>query len=236
MALTVAMALLCSLSFASGFSNKRPIQLRDEGTSQGDVSKLDCVGAGVSCSAASGVGTVTISGAAGAHKTFINFPVQSAKLSGDTAVRIDSGNSGATPYTQWRLLFQDGTNNTGSNVALWQGRMDDNWSGSSLTAKIDNVMISSDSTTTAGGSIKYGVSIWAITSGDAASMTTESYDTENAKTQQVSAVMSRDQTVSIPLSTIDSLAAGDWFIVKLRRDGSDSITGDSAVVSFAITE
>lgn len=163
-------------------------------------------------------------------KVFINLPVQSAKLSNDVGTRIDAGEY------YWKLLFTDGTNDANKNVGLWQGRMDDNWSGTPLTAKIDYVMISSDSTTTAGGAVTFGVSIMALTSGDAASIATESFDTENTKTQQVPLVMSRDETVVIPLTTVDSLAAGDWFIVKLRRNGADTITGDAAVISVAIME
>lgn len=171
------------------------------------------------------------------HKVFINFPIQSAKLSADGEARIDSGNAGSTPYTQWRVLFSDHPNNVVSrNCVLWQGRMDDRYQGGALTAKIDNVMPSSDSTSTANGKITYGVSLWVINSGDAVSLTNEDYATENTKTQAVSAVMSRDQTVSIPLTNTDSITAGSFFVVRLRRDGTDTITGDSSTVSFAITE
>ena len=176
------------------------------------------------------------------HKVFMNFPVQSAKLSGDNAVRIDAGlNGGTTPYTMWRLLFQSSDSTqftTGNNVCMWQGRMDDNWQGGSLTAKIDYCMISSDSDLPANGQIQYGVSIWAYTSGDATSLTTESYDTENTKQQQAPTTISADETISIPLTNIDSLAPGDWFIVKLRRIGNmaKAITGDAAVIGFTITE
>lgn len=193
----------------------------------------------VDSTAATGLKWGFASGGSGTgHKVFINLPISSAKLSQDGYARIDGGFvGGSTPYTMWRLLFDDNAENSaGKNIALWQGRMDDNWSGGSLTAKIGSAMLSSDSTSTVGGAVTYGVSIWALTSGDAASLTTESYDTENTKTQGVPTVMSRDQTVSIPLTNVDSLAAGDWFMVKLRRNGADSITGDSVVTSFAITE
>jgi len=179
-------------------------------------------------------------GATVGHKVFIQFPVQSAKLSSDGSVRIDAGvGVGTTPYTPWRLLFASRDSSTaGNNVALWQGRMDDNWQGGELTARIDNIMLSSDSTTGVGKDIQYGVSIWAITSGDAASLTTESYGTENTKQQRAPSVQSRDETVVIPLADTDSLTAGDWYIVKLRRVGAfaNSITGDSGVIGFSISE
>lgn len=57
---------LCQSSFASGLSNKKVLQLRDEGTSQGDVKAIDCVGGNIACTASSGVGTVTISDSGGA--------------------------------------------------------------------------------------------------------------------------------------------------------------------------
>ena len=60
--LVTGILCLCQISYASGLSNKKPLQLRDEGTSQGDVKAIDCVGSAVACTAASGVGTLTISG------------------------------------------------------------------------------------------------------------------------------------------------------------------------------
>src|SRR3990167_6261236 len=162
----------------------------------------------------------------------INFPIQSAKLSGDNSVRIDAGlNGGATPYIMWRVLYQDGTNDISKNIALWQGRMPDNYAGGALTANIDFAMLSTDTS-----DVTFGVSICAITSGDAVSVTTESFDAENTKTQGAPTTVSRDQTVSITLTNADGIAAGDWFMVKLRRDGSDAIAGDAGVIAFAISE
>lgn len=177
-------------------------------------------------------GTITWEADTGTAQIDLNFPVQSAKLSEDAGVRIDGGfNGGVTPYVIWRLLFEDGKNDLGKNIALWQGRMPDNYAGGALTANIDYVMISTDTS-----NVTFGVSIWAITSNDAVSVTTESFDTENTKTQGASTTVSRDQTVSIALTNADSIAAGDWFMVKLRRDGSDAIAGDAAVIAFSVTE
>ena len=185
------------------------------------------------CNSNSGAPTVL----GGGHKVFLDLPVQSASLSNDSTVRIDNSRGiGSTPYLMPRLLFADGINNPSSNIALYSRRLDDNWTGGALSLKINNLMISSDSTSTSDGKITYCASIWALTSGDAVTVTTESYDSENCKTQTVPSVMSRDETVSIPITNADSIAAGDWFFLKIRRDGSDSITGDSCVIALSLME
>ena len=46
-------------------SSRAPLILQDEGTTQGAISTLNCVGAGVVCSRAGAVGTATIAGGAG---------------------------------------------------------------------------------------------------------------------------------------------------------------------------
>lgn len=47
------------------FASPPGVTLRDEGTAQGRVRALDCVGTGVTCSVSAGVGTLTISGGGG---------------------------------------------------------------------------------------------------------------------------------------------------------------------------
>lgn len=176
---------------------------------------------------------------ASTNKFYLNLPVQSAKVSKDSACRIDAGfNGGTTPYTTWRLLFADSgtTGQRGNNCALWQFRMPPNYGGGALTLSIDNVMISSDSTSTANGTISYDVAFWNIVSGDTSNLTTENYGTENAKGQVVTSVMSRDGVVSIPI-TNGAPAANNWVVMRLRRNGAtDTITGDSAVIGVTIWE
>ena len=158
----------------------------------------------------------------------ISLPVQSAKISTDSSqARIDGG------LYFWRLLYSD--DRTDKNSAIWQGRIDDNWQGGPLTAKIDYYMTSSDSTSTANGSVTFVVQLMAYTSGDAVVITNPSFGSEVSKTQGVPTVLSRDETVTIPMTSLDGIAAGDTFFVRLKRDGADTITGDVAVVDFSVT-
>lgn len=159
----------------------------------------------------------------GSAKVELNYPVHSARLSTDS-VRIDGG------QTNWRLLFSD-QSNVPKNSAIWQGVMPFSYGGGALSAAIKFAVPSTDT-----ANVTFGVSIMAVTSGDNVSLDTESYDTENTKTQGTPATASLESAMIITLTNADSIAAGDWIKVRLRRDGADGLTGDVGVTGFTVYE
>jgi hypothetical protein len=58
--------------------NPYRLDLRDEGTSQGRISALNCTGAGVACSVSAGVGTVNVEGGGGGAPTGATYITQTA--------------------------------------------------------------------------------------------------------------------------------------------------------------
>ena len=161
-------------------------------------------------------------GGAGAVELNLVLPVHSAKVTSDS-VRIDAG------LNNWRLLFADDV--ADRNAATWQGFVEDDYAGGALTARIQFQTVSSVTS-----NVSFDVSVMAVSSGDNVNFTTESYGVANAKEQGVSTTISNDNTIVIALTNIDSMTGGDWFKIRLRRIGADALTGDVAVVGFAVYE
>ena len=66
-----------------------------------------------------------------------------------------------------------------------------------------------------------------------------SFDTTNNVTSAVAGTAGYPKNATVTLSNKDSIAAGDWFRIKLARkaaDGSDTATGFSYLFSVRIRE
>lgn len=62
----LALSLFATQALAdSDFHPSTSLDLRDEGASQGQVKRLDCVGTGIVCARSGVIGTVTVSGGGG---------------------------------------------------------------------------------------------------------------------------------------------------------------------------
>lgn len=98
------------------------------------------------------------------------------------------------------------------------------------------VVVSFKMASATSGGVAFGASIEAVTDGDALDLdAAESYDTENVATvASVPGTAGYIDQVSITLSTADSLAAGDYFRLKLARkvaNAADTATGDCEVLA-----
>lgn len=97
----------------SSLSSSTTLELRDEGVSQGNIKKIDCTGAGVTCSRTGVVGTVNVPGGGGSaynqiqeegtnltQRTILNFIGTSITCVDDGATKtnctISGGGSGLT--------------------------------------------------------------------------------------------------------------------------------------------
>lgn len=89
------------------------------------------------------------------------------------------------------------------------------------------------------GSVRFEGRVAAITPGDATDADAKALATTNSAGDTVPGTAGFIKEVSITLTNADSLAAGDWVIVTLRRDadgttGTDDATGDSEVISVSM--
>ena len=141
---------------------------------------------------------------------------------------------GATsfPVPYWNanrisLAYDDTT----QEFAYWQFRMPSNYSNSPIL-KIQYKMASATS-----GNVVVRGSVMAVSDGDAAAVDTDSFDTANSATKAVPGTADYLDEISITLTNNDSLAAGDYTIIRVDRDagnGSDTATGDMRIVNITL--
>lgn len=103
-----------------------------------------------------------------------------------------------------------------------------------LTAIVTYVMASATS-----GDVDMDVSLEAVSDGDATDLdTADSFDTVNSVDNTVvPATAGYIDQVSVTLTNADSIAAGDYFRLRVTRDAaSDTATGDMYVLSVELRD
>jgi len=163
-------------------------------------------------------------GGGGAPEIQITFNVENAKLPSTNPAVIDGGEN------NFRLLFDANTDESCS----WSNVLDDDYGAGALYADIFWSMVSATTDT-----VVWGVQVSAYTPGDAADINTDSYDTVNLDTTAVPGTAGYMKKTTITLTNDDSIAAGDFYRIKLYRDadsGSDGATGDAEIYYMIIRE
>ncbi|GIM89297.1 hypothetical protein [Paractinoplanes toevensis] len=90
---------------------------------------------------------------------------------------------------------------------------------------------------TSGGAV-WDVRVSAVTTGDSVDVDAKGFGSANTATGTAPATAGYLVDTSVTLTNADSLAAGDFVVVRLARaaaDGSDTATGDAECVGLAIT-
>ena len=151
---------------------------------------------------------------------FIHFPVQSAKVAhfGATAAKIEGG------YNRWYLQFDPDTD----WFADFQFIMPVPYvSTQTITIKL----LWTD--TVASNNVVWNAALMAMTSGDAALLETDSFDTANATTTAASGTIGRPVTTSITMTNKDSVAAGDICTLRISRDANNASDTNTGVAQIA---
>ncbi len=121
---------------------------------------------------------------------------------------------------------------TNEEWCCWQFRMPDDYA-SGLTAKVQYTMASATS-----GGVAWDVRISATSDGDTQDVDAQDFASANVGTATVPGTAGYLDEVSISLSNADSVAAGDFVVVRLARavaNGSDTATGDAEALMVALT-
>ncbi len=122
-----------------------------------------------------------------------------------------------------------------SESCYFSGKIPQGWTGTKTA--IVTFLMASDTNTA--HTVEFGVSVEAITGGDAVDLDAgDSFDTENVANTTIPGTAGYAKDLSITLTNNDSSAAGDYARFKLDRNtaGTDDATGDCYVLSVEIRD
>lgn len=142
-------------------------------------------------------------------------------------VRVKSSAVAPAPYF-YQLNFDDAQREQVS----WQFALPPNYAN----APILKVQYKMASATT--GAVVIDGRVAAVTPGDATDVDAKAFGSANTTTNTVPGTVGHLKEVSLTLTNDDSLAAGDFVVVYLARDGSsgsDTATGDMGIISVYLT-
>jgi len=171
---------------------------------------------------------------------YIQLPVGAAILPDGSAsnaapalTRVKSSDTASatnTPPYFLQLQFDATTDES----AMWQLQMP----GDYASGPVLDVLYKAASATT--GAFRFEGRLAAITSGDATDADAKAFATTNSAGDTVPGTAGHVGDFSITLTNADSVAAGDFVVVQLRRDangttGTDDATGDAEVISVRLS-
>jgi hypothetical protein len=145
---TAAILLLLSVVAATAdpFENGRPlgVVVQDEGALQGRAAKLNCTGAGITCSVASGVATLNASGGGGGGATYLTVTadVTNSTTTPANVTGLSFSMAASTRYDiECRISFTTTATSVGSLIT---------WTGPASPTLASGQYVSAISTTAAG--------------------------------------------------------------------------------------
>lgn len=160
----------------------------------------------------------TPSGGSGT-KTYAVFTPMTSQPPASNYATLDTRNSIAV------LDYDAGT----EEAAFWVGIMPEGASlGSGLKVRIHWLATSATS-----GDVKWGAAFEAMTT----DLDSDSFDTETTGTSTTSGTSGAETVTEITCTTIDSVAAGGMYRLKIARkaaDGADTMTGDAEIVAVEV--
>jgi hypothetical protein len=121
---------------------------------------------------------------------------------------------------------------TSEEWLVWQFRMPDDY-GSALVAKLQWLAASATS-----GAVVWDVRVSATTPADSTDVDAQDFASANTATTTVPGTAGYLAETSVTLTNADSLAAGDFVVLRVARaaaDGSDTATGDAELLAVALT-
>lgn len=154
-------------------------------------------------------------------------PDGSATNAAPAIQRVKSSASAPAPYFV-QLAFDAST----EEWCCFSFRMPADYS-SSPVLKVQYKMASATS-----GDVIWGGQIAAVTDGDATDVDAKAFATANTATVTVPGTAGHIDEASITMTNADSVAAGDFVVVRVYRDadaGGDTATGDAEFVGAALT-
>jgi len=217
-----------SVALAQGFP---PLGIQDEGgTISRPVTIIDCVGAGVACTFSVNKGILTIGGGGGTAALFVNLPVQSAKLTGESSTVTISGCDASTQGAQidagggdWKLLFDATTDESG----VWIFPMPNNYSSDPLLDIIFSMASGESNEVQFEGAIRCVTPTTDTEVIDQADWSSLFSNCAVGTPTTVSATAGESYLQTVTLND-DSCAADDWVAIFMSTDANDATNDDAS--------
>ena len=141
---------------------------------------------------------------------------------------MKSSGTAPAPY-----LLQLAFDASGEEWVSFQFRMPDDYASASI------VKIAFKMTSATSGAVKWGAQIAAVTPGDAVVINSaKAFATVNTATTTVPGTVGYVTESSITMSNDDSVAAGDFVVLRISRvaaDAADTATGDAELVQAGLS-
>jgi hypothetical protein len=129
-------------------------------------------------------------------------------------------------------LLQLAFDATAEEWCTWQFRMPADYASAPVA------VVQWKATTATSGGVVWDVRVAAVSSGDAVDVDAKGFGSANTATGTAPATAGYMVDTSVTLTNADSLAAGDFVVLRLARaaaNGADTATGDAELVELAIT-
>ena len=130
-----------------------------------------------------------------------------------------------TNFPEFGYAFADATND---EIMYSERLFIPNYGSGNVSALVDWRSRTGQTT----GAVVLGAALSVLTPGDAQSVATDAFATENTQTTTVSGTASALNRTTITISNLDSLAANDSLVLRIARkqsNGSDTMTGDCII-------
>ena len=89
--------------------------------------------------------------------------------------------------------------------------------------------------TATSGSVTWGGALSVITPGDSQSVLTDGFATENTQNTTTAGSTGHITRTTVTISNLDSLAAGDTVVLRVRSTSFTTFSGDAALIGVTIT-
>jgi hypothetical protein len=129
-------------------------------------------------------------------------------------------------------LLQLAFDATSEEWVTWQFRMPADYASAPV------VVVTYKMTSATSGGVVWDARLAAVTTGDATSVNAKGFAAANTATSTVPGTVGYELDVSIAMANTDSVAAGDFVVLRMARaaaDASDTATGDAELIVASLS-
>ena len=135
-----------------------------------------------------------------------------------------------TNFPEFGYAFADATND---EIVFTERLMIPNYGSGNVSVLIDFRSRTGQTT----GAVVWGAALSVLTPGDAQSVATDAFATENTQTTTINGTASGLTRSTVTVSNLDSLAANDSLVLRIARrqsNGADTMTGDAIIEGITL--